>query len=77
VSGLPWSPSRPGNRCSARLRRESSPQRYGRCELQRGHEGEAHALEYGMSVVRWDDGKVWDSDDQPGQRPGDEGETDR
>jgi len=61
-----------GRRCAARLRAESNPQRYGRCELARDHEGEAHALEYGMGVVRWDDGPVWDSHDEAGQRPADE-----
>jgi hypothetical protein len=75
MSGLPWSPARPGNRCTARMRRESSPVRYGRCELRRKHDGEAHALEYGMYVVRWDDGPVWVSDDKPGQLPVDEGTT--
>lgn len=77
MSELPWSPARPGNRCSARLRRDSSPHRFGRCELKRRHDGEAHALEYGMSVVRWDDGPVWHSDDKAGQRPVDERTTPR
>ena len=74
---LPWTPARPGNRCAARLRRESNSGRYGRCELRRDHDGEAHALEYGMHVVRWDDGPVWISDDETGQRPIDERTTPR
>lgn len=75
-AGLPWTPARPGDRCSARLRRASNPGRYGRCELRREHDGEAHALEWGMTALRWDDGPVWvSSNDETGSRPADERNT--
>ena len=74
---LPWQRPMRGRRCAARLTRAQSPTRWGRCELRAGHEGEAHALDYGMSVLRWDDPRVWDSNDTAGQRPVDERTTPR
>jgi hypothetical protein len=60
------------------MRRASNPQRYGRCELVRDHEGD-HALEHGMSVTRWGDGPVYETaaDDVLGLGPDDERNTTR
>lgn len=68
IERLPW--ARPfGRRCLARVTREQSPAHWGRCELARMHPGEDHAKDYGMSVIRWADPQMWDSDDKAGQRP--------
>lgn len=68
MTGLPWARVF-GRRCRARLTAEQCPVHWGRCELVRPHPGEDHALDYGMSVLRWGDPQVWDSLDRAGQQP--------